>query len=104
MGDDCLEEPVEGAEALYALYGHPLKNYDVAHDTYNFCSFDIDRETGAYTPADPTKSLYSLLVKREATGSFEPSALLAFQHHVRHHPERELYYSVLESLGADITR
>lgn len=100
MGDDCLEEPVDGAEDEYKRYGHPLKMYEVSRD-FEFCSHDFDRATGNYAPADPTKSLFSLLSKRK-DGHFDLQALHSFMGHIRNHHSREIFKSTLLSLATGV--
>lgn len=95
MGDDCLEDPIANAMELYAALGHPLKMYDTSSEEFEFCSHLFHRITGHYYPADPTKSLFSLLTKRESTGEWDEQALLAFRHHVRHAPLRERYLNAI---------
>jgi len=92
MGDDCIEEPVDGASEMYAKYGHPLKMYEVREEKgiIEFCSHDFNRSTGEYIPVDPTKSLYTLLAKAK-NGKLDPQALSSFLHHVRHHPSKQEY-------------
>jgi len=99
MGDDCLEDPVPDAKQKYAKYGHPLKMYEI-DDEIEFCSHLFDRKTGAYKPVDPTKSLFSLLVKIE-NGDIDLQSLHSFLHHVRHHPQRAIYTDAITKITSD---
>lgn len=99
MGDDCLEEPVEGAAALYSRYGHPLKMYEIS-EQIEFCSHDFDRATGMYSPTDPTKSLFNLLAKIN-DGNIDLQSLHSFLHHVRNHPQRNEYSRAILEMTSD---
>jgi len=82
MGDDCVEDFVEGAEAKYAKLGHPIKMYNErsASSGFEFCS-QLFTETGAH-PVDGTKTLYRLLEQKEIT----PELIYQFRMEMRNHP------------------
>jgi hypothetical protein len=65
MGDDCVEEHVEGAHEKYAKLGHKLKMYQERTDSFEFCSHMFTKQ-GAY-PVDGTKSLYKLIEQKTMT-------------------------------------
>lgn len=80
MGDDSLEDPVEGATEKYARLGHPLKMYNIQGETYEFCSHFFERD--AVFPSNPSKSLFRLLSKPVIDGD----AINMITHFMRSHP------------------
>lgn len=68
MGDDCVEEFVEGAKDKYLALGHPLKMYQQRTKQFEFCS-NIFSDKGAW-PIDGTKTLYNLLEQKKITREF----------------------------------
>jgi len=60
MGDDCLEERVEGAVEKYRALGHPLKFYTINKDKFSFCSQEFPADRLAY-PENVSKTLFRYL-------------------------------------------
>lgn len=83
MGDDCLEDPVENAQAKYAALGHTCKMYETKTTDFEFCS-TIFTNAGAW-PVDGTKTLYRLLEQPILTHEL----LFQFEREMRNHPRRE---------------
>jgi hypothetical protein len=90
MGDDCLEEPVDDATAKYALYGHPLKMYDIQDGRYEFCSHYFS-ENGVY-PSNPAKSVFRLL----SHDVISADLMTAMIHFMRAHPDLAGLLSLLQ--------
>jgi len=82
MGDDCVEDFVDNAEAKYLELGHPCKMYNArdAASGFEFCS-QLFTELGAH-PVDGTKTLYRLLEQKKIT----PELIYQFMGEMRNHP------------------
>lgn len=89
MGDDCVEQYVENAEAKYAVLGHPLRMYKRCTDSFEFCSTRFTA-TRCY-PTDGTKTLYRLIEQKTITGEF----LYQFRSEMRNHPRLREFESVI---------
>jgi hypothetical protein len=90
MGDDCVEEYIDDAKALYAALGHPLKMYVRRTDEFEFCSQKMTGE-GCW-PTDGTKTLYKLLEQKSIT--FE--LLAQFRNDMRNSPRLEEFLESVE--------
>lgn len=64
LGDDSVEDYVDGAEARYVALGHPLKSYDKCIGEATFCSTVI-RFDGTHEPVTWDRTLYRFLESRE---------------------------------------
>ncbi len=91
MGDDSLEAPVEHAVEKYAELGHRVTDYNVAEDTFEFCSHTFHMDGSGWYPTDPVKSLYGSGVK-----GFRAEADQALRNYVQRHPHRDKYLEVLD--------
>lgn len=83
MGDDSLEDPVEGAQEKYLALGHRMKFYTRCTDSFEFCSHNFDGKTAV--PVNFTKSLFRQMNNAKTT----PSQMHGFLHAVRNHPDYE---------------
>lgn len=84
MGDDCVEEFVDGAPVVYESLGHKLKMYERCDNGFEFCSTLFAADRTPY-PVDGTKTLYRLLEQKDIT-----SELVAqFTNEIRNSPRRE---------------
>lgn len=93
MGDDCVEQFVEGAEERYAALGHPLKMYEQCEDSFTFCSMLFDGRSGLIHPEDGTKALFNLL---EQVKDLDVH-LDEFSREMRNHPRLAEFMSIAET-------
>jgi len=87
MGDDCVEEFVEGAKDAYDALGVDLKLYERNPDGFEFCSAWYSYKTGTATPTGFYKGLGNLL--QNANNPFEilMQQWQQFLHQYRHSEE-----------------
>lgn len=96
MGDDSLEEYVEGAAEAYARLGLRVKFYKKCSRTFEFCSHTF--EQGVAYPSKPGKMLYSLLSNKGTFNQkFDLFQQWAFE--MRHHPRAQLWADVITRSG-----
>lgn len=94
MGDDCLEDPVEGAMEKYLALGHALKMYGVRSDgEFEFCS-SLHTPLGAW-PIDGTKTLYRLIEQKQIT----PGLIAQFQLEMRNSPRLEEFLACVRRVS-----
>jgi hypothetical protein len=90
MGDDCVEQWVDGAEEIYASFGHPLKNYKRCGSTFEFCS-TVFSNTVCF-PTDGTKTLYRLIEQKTITAEL----LAQFFQEMRNCPKLDEMFDVVK--------
>jgi len=85
MGDDGVEEFVEGAPLKYAELGHKLKMYnECLGGEIEFCSTSFSLSKGTFVPKNWAKSVYALLNKSWHTVAAAEELLFAFREAHRH--------------------
>jgi len=94
MGDDCVEEHIDGAEEKYGDLGHPLKMYNMKTTDFEFCSM-LFKEDTAY-PVDGTKTLYRLIEQKEITKELVMQFELEMRKSPRLNEFRACYQRVVE--------
>lgn len=92
MGDDSLEQYVEGAMEAYAKMGVRVKFYKRCDKTFEFCSHTF--EAGVAFPTKPGKMMFNLL-NQKGDDKLKCNVVQQFMHEMRHHPEVESYYRVI---------
>lgn len=90
MGDDCVEEYVEGAFEKYVAMGLRPKFYSKCVEKFDFCSYDHVLE--ASIPNNPVKTIYNALQQASWTDEFADQ----FTTVMRSHPECEAFLSIIE--------
>jgi hypothetical protein len=85
MGDDCIEEYVEGAEKFYESIGNPLKVYELMENGVSFCGMEFTTPNPKdIWPTNPAKGLYNYLNSARTPEQYD-----AIQFTLRQHPQRE---------------
>jgi hypothetical protein len=97
MGDDCIEDEVENAQAKYASLGITVKVYDKVDKDFEFCS-RIFTEKGSY-PANPQKLLGNILMTNPRTHGELMTYISAFETEMVNHPQYPFYANLLASVG-----
>jgi len=97
MGDDSLEEYVEGAIEKYKKLGVKVKFYVKSQGQFEFCSHTFVGGRVAF-PSKPGKMLYNLLSTRQQDDvRFRLFQQWAFE--MRHHPEYDAWVTAIERSG-----
>lgn len=84
MGDDSIEDPVEGAAEKYRDLGHLCKFYRVCEDNFSFCSH-LWKKDGSVEPESWARTLFRLLNQIGTKAELE-SHLEQFRYEMRHSP------------------
>jgi hypothetical protein len=93
MGDDSLEEYVDGAQEKYERLGVKVKFYTRSNRNFEFCSHTF--VGGIAYPSKPGKMLYNLFMQKRPT--MESFQQWAFE--MRHHPEYDNWVMAIVRSG-----
>jgi len=101
MGDDCIEEPIPGAQDRYNQLGFLTKLYSVNTTGFEFCSHyfqvsqfeDGELHYGYGIPRNWSRTLYRLIDKPYSQEFYEQ-----FCSEMRHHPHLDVMIRILQAI------